>query len=63
MAVLDDAPVAVLPGTAARRRGRGPRRLLGLVAPLGLLAAWYVASDQGLVSVRLLPAPAMSCAR
>ncbi|MCW2779461.1 MAG: transporter permease [Frankiales bacterium] len=57
-ALLDDAPVAVLPGTAAARRGRGPRRLLGLLAPLLLLGGWAFESAHDLVSVRLLPAPA-----
>ncbi|MCU1693888.1 MAG: tauC [Frankiales bacterium] len=52
-----EAPVAVLPGTSARRRGRRPRRLLGLLAPLALLGAWFAVSERGLVSVRLLPSP------
>ncbi len=58
MTTLDAAPVAVLPGTApGRRRRPRARRLLGLLAPLVLLLAWFVVSDRGLVSVRLLPAP------
>jgi NitT/TauT family transport system permease protein len=40
-----------------RRRRRGSRRLLGVVAPVVLLVAWQVAGSQGLVSTRLLPAP------
>jgi len=55
--LLDQAPVAVLPGTVAGRRTRRPRRLLGLLAPLALLATWQAVSAGGLVSTRLLPAP------
>lgn len=56
---LHEAPVAVLPGTSAGPRGdgRGARRLLGLLAPLALLVAWFLEAAGGLVSVRLLPAP------
>jgi ABC-type nitrate/sulfonate/bicarbonate transport system permease component len=57
VALLDEAPVAVLPGTVASRPGRRPRRLLGLLAPLALLGAWAAVSAGGLVSVRLLPTP------
>ncbi len=56
-ALLDDVPVAVLPGTAARRRTGRPRRLLGVLAPLALLGAWQGVSAGGLISTRLLPAP------
>ncbi len=57
MSLLQEAPVAVLPGTAAPRRRVRSRRLLGLLAPALQLLAWYLVSDRGLVSVRLLPAP------
>ena len=55
--LLDNAPVAVLPGTAARRRTERARRLLGVLAPLALLGAWQGVSAGGLISTRLLPAP------
>ena len=57
--LLDDAPVAALPGAAGsggRRRPR-PRRLLGLLVPVALLALWQVAAGADLISTRLLPAP------
>ncbi len=40
----------------ARSRPR-PRRLLGVLAPVVLLALWAAASEGGLVSTRLLPSP------
>ena len=42
------------PRAPVRRRSR---RVLGVLAPLAVLAAWVVVSAQGLVSTRLLPAP------
>jgi ABC-type nitrate/sulfonate/bicarbonate transport system permease component len=56
-ALVDDAAVAALPGTAAVPRGRRPRRLLGLLAPLALLVVWQGVSSGGVLSTRLLPAP------
>ena len=55
--LLDNAPVAVLPGTAGRRRTGRARRLLGVLAPLALLGGWQGISAGGLISTRLLPAP------
>lgn len=45
---------ALVPG---RRRGRGARRLLGLVAPAVLLGLWQLAASAQLFSRRLLPPP------
>lgn len=44
---------------SARRRRPVLRGLLGLVAPLALLAAWQGASAAGLVAEQVLPAPAL----
>ena len=57
MTRLESTPVASLPGTAPARGRRGPRRLLGLLAPLLVLGLWQVASAAELIPTRLLPAP------
>jgi ABC-type nitrate/sulfonate/bicarbonate transport system permease component len=43
------------PRTRSRRRSR---RVLGVLAPLAVLALWSLVSARGLLSTRLLPAPA-----
>ncbi len=55
--LLEQAPLAVVPGTAGVRRRLRPRRLLGVLAPLVLLGLWQAVSSSGVISTRLLPAP------
>jgi ABC-type nitrate/sulfonate/bicarbonate transport system permease component len=58
-AALLDEPVALLAPQGQRRRGPRWRRVLGLAVPVLLLVAWQALASGGLVSTRLLPAPAV----
>ncbi len=50
------APVEDI-GETTRLAARRRERLLGLASPLGLLLAWEVAAQTGLIDVRFFPAP------
>ena len=47
----------VLPAAVLRFAGQLAQRLLPWAVPVGLIALWQVASSQGWLSTRVLPAP------
>jgi sulfonate transport system permease protein len=57
LAGLDAGVPLSAPATAARRGGRSPRRLVGLLAPLVLLALWQLSSSLELQPRGILPSP------
>lgn len=57
-ALIEPAVTGTHPGSLPRRRGTRYRRLLGIAVPIVLVVVWQLVSTTGLLSERLLPAPA-----
>ena len=57
------APTLVDVGERARLAARRRDRILSVASPLGLLLAWELAADTGLIDVRFFPAPSSIIAK